>query len=120
MLQHVRVKLKHGDMRGTAFTTYYILVILDEPITIPLKSIQWDAVMPSVASIWEEKDVVEWRVCTVQGRDVLKIAISRMYDNVVCVYFIHIAPNHQCANFVNSWRIIMPQISAAVVNQTKT
>jgi hypothetical protein len=33
MMQHVRIKLKHGDAR------------------IPLKSIQWDAVMPSVASI---------------------------------------------------------------------
>jgi hypothetical protein len=59
MLQHVRVKLKRGDARGTVFTTYYILVILDEPKAIPLKSIQWDVVMPSVASIWEEeKDVV--------------------------------------------------------------
>jgi hypothetical protein len=58
MLQHVCVKLKHGDTRGTAFTTYCILVILDEPKAIPLKSIQWDAVMPFVASIWEEKDVV--------------------------------------------------------------
>ncbi len=35
MLQHVRVKLKHGDARGTAFTTYGILVILDEPKAIP-------------------------------------------------------------------------------------
>jgi hypothetical protein len=51
MFQHVRIKLKHGDTRGTAFTTYYILIILDEPKAIPLKSIQWDAVMPSVASI---------------------------------------------------------------------
>jgi hypothetical protein len=58
MLQNVRVKLKHGDACGTAFTTYCILVILDEPRAIPLKSIQWDVVMPSVASIWEEKDVV--------------------------------------------------------------
>jgi tetrahydromethanopterin S-methyltransferase subunit E len=58
MLQHVRVKLNHGDARGTVLTTYYILVILDEPKAIPLKSIQWDAIMPSVASIWEEKDVV--------------------------------------------------------------
>jgi hypothetical protein len=54
MLQHVHVKLKHGDARIIAFTTYCILVILDEPKAIPLKSIQWDAVMPSVASIWEE------------------------------------------------------------------
>jgi hypothetical protein len=100
MLQHVRVKLKHGDARETMFTTYCILVILDEPRAIPLKSIQWDAVMPSVASIWEE-DILQWCVCTMQGRDVLKIAISRTHDNVVCVYFIHIAPNHQCANFVN-------------------
>jgi hypothetical protein len=51
MLQHVRVKLKHGDARGTTFTTYCILIILDEPRVIPLKSIQWDAIMPSVASI---------------------------------------------------------------------
>jgi hypothetical protein len=58
MLQNVRVKLKHGDVGGTTFTTYCIHIILDEPRAIPLKSIQWDAVMPSVASIWEEKDVV--------------------------------------------------------------
>jgi len=51
MLQHVRVKLKHGDARGTAFTTYCILDILDEPKAIPLKSIQWDVVMPSITSI---------------------------------------------------------------------
>jgi len=51
MLQHVRVKLKHGDARETAITTYYILIILDEPKAIPLKSIQWDAIMPSVVSI---------------------------------------------------------------------
>jgi hypothetical protein len=76
MLQHVHVKLKHGDAHKTAFTTYCILVILDEPRAIPLKSIQWDAIMPSIASIWEEKDIVQWHVCTVQGRDVLKIAIS--------------------------------------------
>jgi hypothetical protein len=50
--------LKHGDARGTAFTTYCILVILDEPKTIPLKSIQWDAIMPFAMSIWEKKDVV--------------------------------------------------------------
>jgi hypothetical protein len=58
MLQNVRVKLKHVDAHGIAFTTYCILVILDEPKAIPLKSIQWDAIMPSVASISEEKDVV--------------------------------------------------------------
>jgi hypothetical protein len=52
-------------MRGTAFTTYYILITLDEPKAIPLKSIQWDAVMSSVASIQEEKDVVQWRICTI-------------------------------------------------------
>ncbi len=108
MLQHVRVKLKHGDARGTTFTTYSILVILDEPKAIPLKSIQWDAIMPSVASIWEEKDVVQWRVCIVQGRDALKITISRMHNNVMCVCFIHIARNHQCANFVSSWHIVTP------------
>jgi hypothetical protein len=51
MLQHVRIKLKHGDARGTMFTTYCILVILDEPKAIPLKSIQWDVVMPSITSI---------------------------------------------------------------------
>jgi hypothetical protein len=51
MLQHVRVKLEHGDTRETTITTYYILVILDEPRAIPLKSIQWDAIMSSVASI---------------------------------------------------------------------
>jgi hypothetical protein len=49
MLQYIRVKLKHGDTCGTAFTTYCILIILDEPRTIPLKSTQWDVVMPSVA-----------------------------------------------------------------------
>jgi hypothetical protein len=43
------------EARGTAFTTYYIIVILDEPRITLLKSIQWDAVMPFVASIWEEK-----------------------------------------------------------------
>jgi hypothetical protein len=58
MLQHVRIKLKHGDAHGTAFTTYCILIILDETKAIPLKSIQWDAVMPSIASISERKDVV--------------------------------------------------------------
>jgi len=47
MLQHVRIKLKHGDMRGNVFTTYCILVILNEPKAIP-----------SVASIWKEKDIV--------------------------------------------------------------
>ncbi len=73
---HVCIKLKHGDARRTTFTTYCILVILDEHKAIPLKSILLDVVMPSVASIWEEKDVVQWRVCIVQGRDALKIAIS--------------------------------------------
>ncbi len=120
MLQHVHVKLKHGDVHGTAFTTYCIFVIMDEPKAIPLKSIQWDVVMPSVASIWEEKDVVQWCVCTMQGRDVLKIAIILMHNNVTCVCFIHIAPNHQCTNFVNNWRMVMLQISAVVVHQTKT
>jgi hypothetical protein len=120
MLQHVRIKLKHGDAHKTGFTTYCIFVILDEPKAIPLKSIQWDVVMPSVASIWEKKDVVQWRICTVQGRNALKIAISRMHDNVACVCFIHIAPNHQCPNFVKSWRIVKPQISATIVHQTKT
>ncbi len=51
MLQHVRIKLKHGDARRTVFTSYCILVILDEPKALSLKSIQWDAIMPSVASI---------------------------------------------------------------------
>jgi hypothetical protein len=106
MLQHVRVKLKHGDACGTAFTTYCILVILDEPIAIPLKSIQWYAIMPSIACIWEEKDVMKWRVCNVQGRNALKITINRTHNNVACIYFIHIAPNHQCANFVSSWHIV--------------
>ncbi len=76
MLQHVCIKLKHGDTHGTAFTTYCILVILDEPRAIPLKSIQWDVVMLSIVSIWEEKDVVQWCVCTVQGKYALKITIS--------------------------------------------
>jgi hypothetical protein len=58
MLQHVRIKLKHGNARKTMFTTYCILVMLDDPIAIPLKSIQWDVVMSFVASIWEEKDVM--------------------------------------------------------------
>jgi hypothetical protein len=58
MLYYVCVKLKHGDARRTAFTTYCIFVMMDEPRAIPLKSIQWDAVMPSIASIWEEKDIV--------------------------------------------------------------
>jgi hypothetical protein len=99
---HVRTKLKHGDAHRTTFTTYYILIILDEPKAIPLKSIQWDVVMSSIASIWEEKDVMQWRVCTVQGKNALKIAISRMHDNVTCVCFIHIARNHPCANFINN------------------
>jgi hypothetical protein len=51
MLEHVHVKLKQDDTRETAFTTYCILIILDEPRAIPLKSIQWDVVMPSVMSI---------------------------------------------------------------------
>jgi len=63
---------------------------------------------------------MQWRVCTVQGKDVLKIAISRTHDNGTCVCFIHLASNHQCINFVNSWHIVMTQISAAVVHQTKT
>jgi hypothetical protein len=58
MLQHVRVKLKHRNARETTFTTYCILVILDDPRAIPLKSIQLDVVMSFVVSIWEEKDVV--------------------------------------------------------------
>jgi hypothetical protein len=53
-------------------------------------------------------------------RDALKIAIGRMHDNVACVYFIHIAPNHQCANFVNSGRMVTLQITVAVVHQMKT
>ncbi len=65
MLQHVHIKLKHGDACRTAFTTYYIFIILDELRAIPLKFIQWDAVMPSVASIWEEKDVMQCCVYTV-------------------------------------------------------
>jgi hypothetical protein len=58
MLQHVCVKLNHGDTRKIVFTTYCIFIILDEPKAIPLKSIQWDVIMPSMMSIWEEKDVV--------------------------------------------------------------
>jgi len=76
--------------------------------------------MPSVASILEKKEVMQWHVCIVQGRDTLKITISQMHDNVLCVYFIHIAPNHQCANFVNSWRILTLKISVAVIHYTKT
>ncbi len=107
MLQHVHVKLKHGDAHGTTFTTYCILIIVDEPKAIPLNGFQWDVVMPSVASIWEEKDIVQWCVCTMQGRDALKVAINQMHDNVACICFIHITPNHQCIDFINSWCIAM-------------
>jgi len=53
-------------------------------------------------------------------RDALKIAIGRMHNNVTYVYFIHIAPNHQCANFINSGRMVTLQITAVVVHQMKT
>ncbi len=53
-------------------------------------------------------------------RDTLKITISQMHDNVACVYFIHITPNHQCANFVNYGRMVTPQITATVIHQMKT